>query len=281
MLKIGEFSKLAHVSIRMLRHYDEIGLLHPKKIDDESGYRYYEAHQLEQLERILMLKELTFSLKEIKRILTEGPEDFKRELIEKSKEIQTEIEKDQQRLEMIERRILQIDLPREYCIEVKTVPAFFGVSLRGTIPTFYHEGSMWETFHALLAKQEIQISPQVPNNATIFHDQKYEEGSIDIEVVYAIEHLISVQQPLQVREFPELPLVGSIQVEGNYHQLPEAYHAFASWLENHPEYEMSTTTRQVSFVGPEETEDPEDYFTEIQIPLKSVVDPHTTSGIIL
>lgn len=41
MLKIGDFSKLSRVSIRMLRHYDEIGLLHPVKIDPESGYRYY------------------------------------------------------------------------------------------------------------------------------------------------------------------------------------------------------------------------------------------------
>ena len=46
MLKIGDFSKLSRVSIRMLRHYDEIGLLHPVKIDPESGYRYYSENQL-------------------------------------------------------------------------------------------------------------------------------------------------------------------------------------------------------------------------------------------
>ena len=43
MLKIGDFSKLSRVSIRMLRHYDEIGLLKPVWIDPESGYRYYSA----------------------------------------------------------------------------------------------------------------------------------------------------------------------------------------------------------------------------------------------
>ena len=41
MLKIGDFSKLSRVSIRMLRHYDEIGLLTPIRVDPDSGYRYY------------------------------------------------------------------------------------------------------------------------------------------------------------------------------------------------------------------------------------------------
>ena len=52
MLKIGVFSKLSSISIRMLRHYDEIGLLEPKTIDSESGYRYYSEAQLPIAERI-------------------------------------------------------------------------------------------------------------------------------------------------------------------------------------------------------------------------------------
>lgn len=46
MLKIGEFSKLSRVSIRMLHHYDEIGLLVPAQIDHFTGYRYYREEQL-------------------------------------------------------------------------------------------------------------------------------------------------------------------------------------------------------------------------------------------
>ena len=41
MLKIGDFSKLSRCSVRMLRHYDEIGLLEPAEIDRFTGYRYY------------------------------------------------------------------------------------------------------------------------------------------------------------------------------------------------------------------------------------------------
>ena len=55
MLKIGEFSKLSRVSIRMLRHYDEIGLLKPFEIDPFTGYRYYHEDQLPIVGRISKL----------------------------------------------------------------------------------------------------------------------------------------------------------------------------------------------------------------------------------
>ena len=58
MLKIGDFSKLSRVSIRMLRHYDEIGLLRPARIDPESGYRYYSETQLLIVCRISALERL-------------------------------------------------------------------------------------------------------------------------------------------------------------------------------------------------------------------------------
>ena len=52
MLKIGEFSKLSRVSVRMLRHYDEIGLLKPAEIDRFTDYRYYREDQLPTMCRI-------------------------------------------------------------------------------------------------------------------------------------------------------------------------------------------------------------------------------------
>lgn len=56
MLKIGDFSKLSRISIRMLRHYDEIGLLVPRSTDQMTGYRYYSEDQLPQASRITSLK---------------------------------------------------------------------------------------------------------------------------------------------------------------------------------------------------------------------------------
>ena len=69
MLKIGEFSKLSRVSVRMLRHYDEIGLLKPAEIDRFTDYRYYREDQLPTAGRIAALKDMGFSLADIVRML--------------------------------------------------------------------------------------------------------------------------------------------------------------------------------------------------------------------
>ena len=64
-LRIGEFSALGRVSVRMLRHYEKLGLLEPRQTDAWTGYRSYTLEQLPRLNRIIALKELGFSLQEV------------------------------------------------------------------------------------------------------------------------------------------------------------------------------------------------------------------------
>ncbi len=70
MFKIGDFSKLTHVSIRMLRYYDEQNLLKPALVDEISLYRYYSAKQMGRLFRIVYFRDLGFGTAEIHRLLT-------------------------------------------------------------------------------------------------------------------------------------------------------------------------------------------------------------------
>jgi DNA-binding transcriptional MerR regulator len=72
MFGIGQFAQLAKVSVRTLRHYDDVGLLHPAHVDASSGYRSYEAAQLPTLNRIIVLKDLGFTLAEITRMVESG-----------------------------------------------------------------------------------------------------------------------------------------------------------------------------------------------------------------
>jgi DNA-binding transcriptional MerR regulator len=72
MIKIGDFARLAGISINALRHYDEEGLLSPCFVHPDSGYRYFESEQLRQLHRILLLKELGLSLSEIREVNREA-----------------------------------------------------------------------------------------------------------------------------------------------------------------------------------------------------------------
>ena len=76
MYKINEVSKLTGVSIRMLHHYDKIGLLSPRKRTD-SNYRMYNNNDISRLYQILLFKELEFPLQEIKQILDD--KDFNKE----------------------------------------------------------------------------------------------------------------------------------------------------------------------------------------------------------
>jgi DNA-binding transcriptional MerR regulator len=69
MFSIGEFARLGGVSVRTLRHYDEIGLLRPARVDQDTGYRGYTADQLGQLNRVMALKELGLSLTQARRLL--------------------------------------------------------------------------------------------------------------------------------------------------------------------------------------------------------------------
>ena len=61
MLAIGDFTRLGRVSVRMLRHYDAIGLLRPAHVDPTTGYRSYRAAQLAELNRIVAFKDLGFT----------------------------------------------------------------------------------------------------------------------------------------------------------------------------------------------------------------------------
>ena len=69
MFKIKQFAELTGVSIRMLRHYDKIGLLVPENINKFNGYRYYGEKNLATMQQVLFFKELDFSLQEIKEII--------------------------------------------------------------------------------------------------------------------------------------------------------------------------------------------------------------------
>ena len=103
MYKIGELSKLCNISVKALRYYDSEGLLVPDNIDRFTGYRYYSAAKLADCYRIIALKELGFSLDEIRRQLTVGSrEETIGVLNAKLTELNSLIENTQNQLKKIE-----------------------------------------------------------------------------------------------------------------------------------------------------------------------------------
>ncbi len=111
MFSIGEFARHGRVSVRMLRHYDAIGLLRPACVDPDSGYRFYQAGQLAELNRIIALKDLGFSLQQVQAILAEqvSAAELRGMLRLRRAEIRAQIEAETTRLARVEARLLTIE----------------------------------------------------------------------------------------------------------------------------------------------------------------------------
>src|SRR5688572_11182894 len=104
MFRIGDFSRLARVTIRTLHHYDEAGVLQPAHVDPNTGYRYYSAAQLRPLQRILLLRDLGFSIEEIRELInpTLASVELARRLDERRGQIASSIVEDQSRLRRLD-----------------------------------------------------------------------------------------------------------------------------------------------------------------------------------
>ena len=140
MIKIGDFARLSQVSVVTLRYYDEMDLLKPVRVDPFTGYRFYSADQLPRLNRILALKDLGFSLDQIRLMLADGltSKQLRGMLTMQRKEVEKRLADEQERLRRIEARLRQIELEDKmpkYDVIVKNTPAMLVASRRVTIPT--------------------------------------------------------------------------------------------------------------------------------------------------
>ena len=140
MFSIGEFARVGTVSVRTLRHYDEIGLLRPARVDPQTGYRYYSASQLGQLNRIVILKELGLSLAQVKQLLAGiTPEELQGMLMLRRAQLEQELAAQQEQLLEIEARLRYLAtegaMPAD-AITVRKIPAIEVVALTAPAPAY-------------------------------------------------------------------------------------------------------------------------------------------------
>lgn len=128
MLNIGDFARFAGVSVRMLRHYDSLGLLVPTEVDTLTGYRRYDESLLTRAHQLVAFKELGFSLEEVGSLLDQqmGVEGLRELLESRRAALADQIEADRQRLGEVERRLRLIeggDEMSDLVFEEKELPA--------------------------------------------------------------------------------------------------------------------------------------------------------------
>ncbi len=212
MFRIGDFSRIARVSARLLRFYDEIGLLAPAHADPQTGYRHYTVAQLAQLNRITVLKELGFSLEQIGGMLKSPPaaDELRRMLLLRRNDIERTLTQESQRLRHIETRIAQIESEGHLSVDdvvERAEPARRLLSLRRQVASFAEARGLIST----LSEQSRKLLPKAHGCQlmALAHAPQFESDEIDVEFGYAVEHLDLATPPrhseLTLRDLTAVP----------------------------------------------------------------------------
>lgn len=264
MIKIGDFSKLARVSVKTLRHYDQLGLLHPAWVDRYSSYRYYTAAQLPRLNHILALKDLGFTLEQVRQLLVDDlPGSQLRGMLRlKQSELERLIQAEQMRLERVEERLRQIE--QEGCfpiyeVLVKPAPSQQVIGLRRILPSYQHLAQLFGELGQYLHSQGWQY--QADTRLAIYYDLEYCEQGVDVESAVPFLKALPGSSQLVSHQLPAVESMACTVHQGEYGLLPEAYKALMTWIENHG-YRLCGPNRDLYLQGPE------DPVTEVQFPVE-------------
>ncbi len=252
MIRIGDFSSLGRVSVKTLRFYDERGLLKPVHVDQSTGYRYYEYHQLPRLHRILALKDLGFSLEEISALLRDDLSTgqlrgmLKLRQAEAARTVQDETE----RLERVEARLKQIeqeDGMSTYDVVIKRVEPVTVASVRGIVPTPPQQGPLWEELGKHLAAHPVKTHGPC---LTLYHDTEYKERDWDVEACQPIDGHLAEAGRVKVQTLPAVDTMACVVHHGPFKTIGEAYQAIMQWIDQNG-YRISGPGREVVLREPE------------------------------
>jgi DNA-binding transcriptional MerR regulator len=286
MFRIGEFSRIAQVSGRLLRYYDEIGLLSPEFTDLQTGYRYYSAYQLPTLNRILVLKELGLSLDQIRRLLKEptSTEELRGMLALRKAQIEQTLSGEMTRLHIVEARLQQIETHgqiQEPDVIIKTVPAQHFLSVRDT---FAGVDSIRQLVQKMSRVVPSVISPGLLNSiAIVIHSTLFDPDAIDADVGYLLTAKapkfisLSEEYTLMPSELPPIQTTATLVHVGRIHETHRTYGLLGTWLEQN-QWQISGTWREVIMQLPVVPEG--DAVIELQIPVLKP-NSHTAASIAL
>lgn len=247
MFKIGEFSRLSRVSVRMLRHYDRLGLLTPSQTDLFTGYRYYSADQLPRLNRILALRDLGFSLEQIAGMLEEdlSTEQLLGMLKLKRAEVEEQMQLEQQKLARLEVRIRQMnEAPKHeaYDVILRDIEPELAATYREVAADDDRIQAMFDMVEVYIAQYEGARADKPP--FSIYYDDEYREKDVDAEIAVPLKYSIPETELIHVRGLPRLANVACVVHVGDYSEIYQAYNALLAWIEAN-DYQMVGPIREV------------------------------------
>ena len=269
MLKIGDFARLSQLPVKTLRYYDELGLITPAEVDAFTGYRYYSVEQLPRLNRLLALKDLGFSLEQIRTILDNGVshEQLRGMLMLKRAEVEDRLHHEQERLARIEARLRDIELEDhmpEYDVTLKTLPPQLVAACRVHIA----ENSMvpkilGEAYDATYAHIREHGGADLTPCIALWHTSADTYTDEDAEAVVPIDRVLPESDRVKVYELGGGTVAAAV-LHGDFSGFKQVHVALLRWIESNG-YRIAGPIREVYLRH--DPSRPDESVTEIQYPV--------------
>ena len=264
LLQIGVFSRLSRISVRMLRHYAEHGLLIPAWVDPASGYRYYHADQLRVAGRITALRDIGLPVAEMAAMLDSFSDSdrLSARLAEHRGRLHQQLGQATGRLAELDRLIRTVEAP-EMTIEIRTLtlPAMTVAAVRDVIPNYAAEPLLWERLMPQVMTSG--VAPGELGGAT-FYDADYHDTDVDVEVWMQVQTAFEAHPPVTCRRVPEQPIVQAT-LYGSYAGMAEVSAALGGYIAEHG---LTTGPMfNIYRVSPAQDPNPEHWVTEVCLPI--------------
>lgn len=268
-LKIGVFSKMMQLTVKTLRHYEHKGLLLPSEVDKWTGYRYYSIEQMQRLNTIRHLQRLGFTLDEIKELYEEDEqspsiEQLKEKIEETEHQIKMLTERRSQLHQMVNTQ-KRIKTMEKFSIE--SLPEIIVASHRTTILGYSALGTLCvETIGPEM--QRLGCKCSYPGYCfTIDHNKEYNASNIDIEYCEQVEEMTTESEIIKFKRLEAVPKALCMKHIGPYERFHESFTEAFAYMEEHG-YKIADQIRTSYIDGAWNREDPEQWLSLIQIPIK-------------
>ncbi|RAO10435.1 Protein-serine/threonine phosphatase [Micromonospora noduli] len=270
MFTIGEFARLGRVSVRMLRHYDSIGLLPPASVDPHTGYRFYRADQLRRLNRVIALKELGLTLEQVRAIVDDAVDvaELRGMLRLRRSQLAEQLAADTARLTAVEARLRMIESEGRMTTQdvvLKEIAPVRVAELTAVAPSYQGEdiGPVIQPLYPELFRR-LDAAGITPTGPAIAWYEPADPGG-DAVVVHAgvlVDAEPSAAPDVTVRDLPELRNAATIIHHGAMDDVEPSMQALARWIEENG-YRTDGFAREVYLDYCPDT--PEKGVTELQV----------------
>jgi effector-binding domain-containing protein len=226
--------------------------------------------QIPLLSKIVMLRDMGFSIEEIADILPhyDNGRHVEKVLRKKAKDIQATIAIEQARLEkLIEHRFqLQgVEKRMIFDVEVKALPAVNVISLREIISDYSNEEKLWEKMFQFIIDNNIPIS-KGEGAYSDYLDDEYKENDVEIEISLPVNELDNSDNGFVYQSLKAIPCAATIRFSGPYENYGTAMEQLGAWIEENG-YEIVGKVRGVALHDLLATTNPNEFLTELQIPI--------------